>query len=69
MLTDEGTLAFTDERFDRKWRELVEFFGAERIAFKMVAPLPHLVVPDFPLRLNTDLVLDRLTEDEVTRCG
>ena len=69
MLNDEGTFAFTDERFDRQWRDLVEFFGAERIAFKMVAPLPHLVVPDFPLRLNTDLVLDRLTEDEVTRCG
>ena len=68
MLNDEGTFAFTDERFDCKWRELVEFFGAERIAFKMVAPLPHLVVSDFPLRLNTDLVLDRLTEDEVTRC-
>ena len=33
MLNDEGTFAFTDERFDRKWRELVEFFGAERIAF------------------------------------
>ena len=62
MLNDEGTFAFTDERFDRQWRDLVEFFGTERIAFKMVAPLPHLVVPDFPLRLNNDLVLDRLTD-------
>ncbi len=44
MLDDEGRLAFTDERFDGKWRELVSFFGAERIAFKTVAPLPHLVV-------------------------
>jgi Apea-like HEPN len=68
MLNDDGAFAFTDERFDRKWRELVEFFGAERIAFKMVAPLPYLVVPEFPLRLNTELVLDRFTKDEVTRC-
>ena len=68
MLNDQGAFAFTGERFDREWRELVEFFGAERIALKMVAPLPHLVVPDFPLRLNNELVLDRLTEDEVTRC-
>jgi hypothetical protein len=68
MLNDEGAFAFTDERFDREWRELVEFFGAERIVFKIVAPLPHLVVPDFPLRLSNELVLDRLTEDEVTRC-
>jgi hypothetical protein len=45
MLNDEGAFAFTDERFNYKWRELVEFFGAERIAFKIVAPLPHLIVP------------------------
>ena len=68
MLNDEGALAFTDERFDREWREQVEFFSAKRIAFKIVAPLPHLVIQMFPLRLNNELVLDRLTEDEVTRC-
>lgn len=68
MLNDEGTFAFTDERFDCKWRELIALFSAELITFKMVAPLPRLIVPGFPLRLNTDLVLDRLTEDEVTRC-
>lgn len=68
MLNDEGALAFTDERFDRAWRDLAEFFGAERIAFKIIAPLPHLVVPAFPLLLSNELVLDRLTEDEVTRC-
>ena len=27
-----------------------------------------LVVPDFPLRLNNEFVLDRLTADEVKRC-
>jgi hypothetical protein len=68
MLDDEGRLRFTDERFDAKWRELATFFGADRIASKMVAPLPRLVVPAFPLRLNNELVLDRLTDDEVTRC-
>jgi hypothetical protein len=68
MLDDEGHLAFTDERFHSKWRELVSFFGADQIAFKMVAPLPYLVVPAFPLQLNNELVLDRLTDDEVTRC-
>jgi hypothetical protein len=68
MLNDGGAFAFTDERFDRKWRELVEFFRAEQIAFKIVAPLPYLVVPDFPLRLSNELVLDRITVDEVTRC-
>jgi len=68
MLDDEGRFAFTDERFHSKWRELVGFFGTDRIASKTVAPLPYLVVPAFPLRLNNELVLDRLTADEVTRC-
>lgn len=68
MLDDEGRLAFTDERFHSKWQELADFFGRDRIASKMVAPLPYLVVPAFPLRLNKELVLDRLTDDEVTRC-
>jgi len=68
MFDDEGALAFTDERFRSKWEKLVGFFGADQIPFKTVAPLPHLVAPAFPLRLNNELVLDRLTESEVTRC-
>jgi len=68
MLDDEGCLAFTDECFLSEWTEWVGFFTADRIAVKTVAPLPNLVVPAFPLRLNDELVLDRLTDDEVTRC-
>src|SRR5260370_26130398 len=68
MLDDEGSLTFTREKFHSKWQELRGFFGADRIASKSVAPLPYLVVPAFPLRLNDELVLDRLTDDEVTRC-
>jgi hypothetical protein len=68
MLDDEGSLTFTSEKFHSKWRELADFFSADRIAYKTVAPLPYLVAPTFPLRLNDELVLDRLTEDEVTRC-
>jgi len=68
MSNDEGTLAFTDERFDRKWQELEEFFYSDRIAYKLVAPLPYLIIPNYPLSLSDDIVLDRLTEDEVNRC-
>jgi hypothetical protein len=68
MLNDEGCLAFTDERFQSEWQELVSFLRAAQIASKTVAPLPHLVVPSFPLQLNNELALDRLTDDEVTRC-
>ena len=34
----------------------------------MVAPLPFLVVPAFPIQLNEELALDSLSEHEVTRC-
>ncbi len=68
MVDEDGVLAFTNHRFDGRWRELVAFFSADRIPYKTVAPLPHLVIPDHPLRVNDEIVLDRLTDDEVTRC-
>jgi hypothetical protein len=68
MLNEEGVFVFTDERFDQQWRELVEFFCADRFACKLVAPLPYLTIPEFPLRLNSELVLDRLTDAEVKQC-
>jgi hypothetical protein len=68
MREDKGRFRFTSKKFQNKWQELADFFGAERIAYKTVAPLPNLAIPTFPLRLNDELVLDRLTEDEVSRC-
>lgn len=68
MLDDEGRVFFTDEKFDSVWREVLGLFGANQISIKMVSPLPHLVIPAFPLRLNKELVLDRLTNEEVNRC-
>jgi len=68
ILDDERRLTFTHEKFHSKWQELSGFFNADRIAYKSIAPLPNLVVPAFPLRLNDELVLDRLTDEEVTRC-
>lgn len=68
MLNDDGTLVFTDERFDRNWQEVTDFCSAEWFAVKTVAPLPYLSVPAFPLQLNSELVIDRLTEGEVARC-
>jgi Apea-like HEPN len=68
MQDDEGHLVFSEELFHSKFLEWADFFRADRIAYKTVAPLPNLVTPAFPLRLNNELVLDRLTDDEVTRC-
>lgn len=67
-LDHEGNPSFAADRFQKGCEKLVGLFGVDRIAFKTVAPLPNLTVPEFPLRLNDEIVLDRLTEDEVTRC-
>lgn len=68
MVDDEGIIEFSDQRFESEWKELVDFFIADLVKGKVVAPLPNLVLPAFPLRLNDELVLDQLTDDEVTRC-
>lgn len=69
MCDHQGNVEFTSERFDIRWRDLVAFCSTDKIACKLVAPLPNLIIPTFPLRLNKELVLDRLTDDEVTRCN
>jgi hypothetical protein len=68
MLDSDGRPAFKDDRFDEMWREIVEFFGSDCVPFNTVAPLPRLVIPQSPVRLNSEIVLDRLTDEEVTRC-
>lgn len=68
MANDEGVFEFTDECFDRKWQELLDFCEAEQILLKLVAPIPCLNTPTLPLRLNDELVIDKLSEAEVTIC-
>jgi hypothetical protein len=68
MLDDNGVLRFDDGRFDAQWRRQVEFFRADQFAYKTIAPLPNLVVTNPPLPLNNELALDKLTDEEVTRC-
>ena len=68
MVDHEGNFEFTDDRLADMWGKLAEFFVATHIPWTMVAPLPRLKVPTLPLRLNDEIVLDRLTDDEVTRC-
>lgn len=68
MLDDFGNLVFTDDVFESEWKDWVDFFKSSDFALKMVAPLPYLVLPKVPLRLNGEIVLDRLTDEEITRC-
>ncbi len=67
MVNKEGSFVFSDEKFDRKWREFADFFSAETISSKLIAPLPYLLAP-FPIHLNNELTLDQLTDPEVTQC-
>lgn len=68
MLDDEGQLTFNEEKLQSEWRDLATFFRADKIVFKTVAPLPYLALPKFPLRLNAQTILDRLTDEELSRC-
>ena len=68
MRNEQGSVEFTDERFDCEFKEWVRFFSASEVATRMVAPLRYLIAP-FPIRLNTEILLDRLTDEEVTRCA
>jgi len=67
MMDQDGSFVFSHEKFDRKWREFADFFSAETVSSKLIAPLPFLIAP-FPIRLNNELVLDQLTDSEVTHC-
>jgi hypothetical protein len=67
MMDQDGSFVFSDEKFDRKWREFADFFRSETVSSKLIAPLPFLIAP-FPIRLNNELVLDQLTDSEVTQC-
>lgn len=68
MLNEQGCLEFTDELFNREWHELTEFLNCNQVPFKTVAPLPYLTLPHFPLHLSDEIALDRLSDEEVTRC-
>jgi hypothetical protein len=64
-----GHIRFEDQQFNRKWGALADAFAAMKMLFRTIAVTPNLRVPTFPLRLNRELVLDRLTADEVTQCN
>jgi len=68
MLDDDGRIEFADTHFDREWAEIVAFLAADQFKHTVIAPIPYLHVPEYPLRLNEQLEIDRLTDDEVTRC-
>jgi hypothetical protein len=68
VVDDQEHIEFSDERFNKKWTELEQFFCSDSCLVKLVAPLPGLDLPRFPLLLNSEIELDRFTEEEATRC-
>jgi hypothetical protein len=67
-MLDEQGITFTDQNFQLAWAELAAFFTEQTLKFKTVAPLPRLAISTLPLELNAHVVLDRFTNEEMTRC-
>jgi len=61
--------AFSEPGFEARWSEFVRLFEAESFTTTSVVPLPGLALSETPLVLNEFLVLDHLTEHEITRCA
>jgi hypothetical protein len=68
MYTENGGFRFDDDRFHQEWDLIDRFLRAETFDHVTVAPLPKLVA-QFPVKISDNILIDRLTDDEVTRCA
>jgi Apea-like HEPN len=65
---ESGSLKFDEDKFHRQWNNWSDLFVNDNVRVVTVAVLPYLKIDVFPLRLNQEVILDRLTDDEVNRC-
>lgn len=67
-LAEVDDVRFDETLFENAWQSFADFMSADEFPIKTVAPIPGLRI-SAPVRLNDELVLDFLTEGEVTRCA
>lgn len=67
MISDEGRIKYSEDRFQEQWREINRFLSQDDIPYVTLAPLPNLVA-DFPVRITDKISIDRFSEKEVSRC-
>jgi hypothetical protein len=61
-----GEMDDIEASFARRYEELDRFLAADELALKVLWLLPSLTSEGFPLLLEPDVELDRMTEDEMT---
>ncbi|MCZ6863627.1 MAG: HEPN domain-containing protein [Alphaproteobacteria bacterium] len=67
MYSEDGRFEFDDDRFQREWGLIYHYLSAETFDYVTIAPLPHFAA-QFPVDISPNIVIDRLTGEEVTRC-
>ncbi len=67
MYSEDGRFEFDDDRFQQEWGLIYHYLSAETFDYVTIAPLPGFAAP-FPVNISPNIVIDRLTDEEVTRC-
>ena len=68
MYTEDGRFKFDENRFQQGWASINDFLSAETFDYVTIAPLPRFK-PPFPVQISENIVIDRLTNEEVNRCA
>lgn len=61
-----GEMSDVEGFFSRRFSELDGVLGTQELEYKVVWPLPGLSSGQFPVQLEQDVELNRMTEDELT---
>ena len=67
MFSEDGRCEFQDDGFQLEWDLIAQFLGTESFDYVTIAPLPRFVAP-FPVTISENILIDRLTDEEVNRC-
>jgi len=67
MYSEGGHFEFDDNRFQQEWDAISHYLRAETFDYVTIAPLPGFAA-SFPVNISPNIAIDRLTDEEVTRC-
>lgn len=68
MVSEEGQAKFDERLFLEHWEYISGDLTATEFLHSTIAPLPNIVAP-FPVNVTPNIVIDKLTSEEVNRCA